>query len=45
MKVKHGKSVIWLFLKIPLRITISMEKSRQDLFIDMVVDKFTYLQK
>jgi len=40
MKVKQGKSVIWLFLKIPIGITISMESSRQGFFIDMIVDSF-----
>jgi len=38
MKVKQGMSVIWLFLKIPISITLSMKSSRWDLFIDMVVD-------
>jgi len=38
VKVKQGKSSIWLFLKIWL--TISMESSWRDLFIDMVVDRF-----
>jgi len=42
MKVKHGKSVIWLFLKIALRTTISMESSRRDLFIGMVVDRYIF---
>jgi len=41
-KVTQGKSVIQLFLKISLCITISMESSRRDLFIDMVVDRFIY---
>jgi len=40
MKVKQGKSVIWLFSKIHLRITISMGSFQRDLFIDMVVDRF-----
>ena len=36
MMLKQGKSVIWLFLKTPLTsITISMEGSRRDLFINM----------
>ena len=39
MKVKHGKDVIWLFLKIPLWITISMKSSRRDLSIDMVIQR------
>jgi len=38
MKVKQGKSVIWLILKVPLLITISMESSQRDLFID----RFTF---
>ena len=42
MKVKQRKSLIWLFLKIHLRITISMESSRWDLSIDMVVDRFIF---
>jgi len=40
MKVNQGKSDICLLLKILLWITISMENSRRDLFIDMVVDRF-----
>jgi len=42
MKVKQGLSLIWLFLKIPVGITISMESSRRDLFINMVVDRFIF---
>jgi len=38
IKVKQGKSGIWLFLKIPLWITISIHSSRRGLNIDMVVD-------
>jgi len=39
MRVKLGnKSVLWLFLKVPLWISISIESSQQDLFIDMAVD-------
>jgi len=45
MKVNQGKSLIWFFLKIPLWTTISMESSRQDLYIDMVVDMFTLKNK
>jgi len=40
MNVKQGKSVIWLFLKILLWVTISVKISWRDLFIDMVVDRF-----
>jgi len=40
MMVKQGKSVIRLFLKIPLSITISIESSRRALLIDMVDDRF-----
>jgi len=39
MKVKQGKSVTCLFFKVPLRITLSMESSRRDLSIDMVVGR------
>ena len=39
MKVKQGKSVNWLFLEIPLRITITMESSQRDFPIDMVVER------
>jgi len=42
MKVKQGKSGIWLFLKIPIWITISLENSRRDLSIDMAVDGFIF---
>jgi len=35
--VKQGESVIWLFLKINISITISMKRSRQELSIDMVI--------
>ena len=38
----NRESVIWLFLKIPRWITISIESSRRDLFIDMVVDGFIF---
>jgi len=41
MKVKQGKSVIWLFLKMPLSLSI-MESSRRDLFIDVDVDRFIF---
>ena len=37
---KTRKSVIWLFSKIPLLITIAMESSQRDLFIDMVLKRF-----
>jgi len=40
MKVKQGLSLIWLFLKIPPWIAISMDISRRDLFINMVVYMF-----
>jgi len=40
MKVKQGKSVIWLFLKILMNNHI--ESSRRDLFIDMIVDSFIF---
>jgi len=40
MKVWQEKTVIWLFLKILVWITISMESSQRDLFIDVVVDRF-----
>jgi len=36
-KVKQGESVIWLLLKINLSTTTSMKRSRQELFIDMVI--------
>jgi len=39
MKVKQGKSVICMFLKINLSTTISMKRSRRKLFINMVVDR------
>jgi len=39
MKVKQGESVDWLFLKI---IAISMESSRRDLVIEMIVDRFIF---
>jgi len=42
MKVKLEMSVIWLALKILQRITISMESSQRDLFIDIVVDRFIF---
>ena len=42
MKVKHGKSAIWLCLKKVEWITISMESSQRDLFIDIVVDRLTF---
>jgi len=40
MKVKQGKKRNLIIYKTPLRITISMESSRRDLFIDRVVGKF-----
>jgi len=43
MKVKQGKSAIWLFLKINISITISMKRSRRELSIDMVIH--VYLKK
>jgi len=45
MKVKQGKSAIWLFFKISLSITISMESSRRDLFSDVVFQKFILKEK
>jgi len=35
-------SVIGLFLKIPLSITISIESSRRDLSIDIAVEVFIF---
>jgi len=35
MKVGHRKSIIWLILKIST--IISMKRSRQELFIDMII--------
>jgi len=41
IKVKQGKSgVIWLFIKIPSRITITDGELLTGLFIEMVVDGF-----
>jgi len=34
---------IWSFLRIPLSITISIKNSRRDLFIDIVVDRFIFI--
>ena len=42
MKVKQGKSVIWLNSKITVWITISIKSSWRDLFIDVVVDRFIF---
>jgi len=42
MNVKQGKSAISLYLKIPQWITISIESSWRDLFIDMVIDMFIF---
>jgi len=42
MKVKQRKSVILLVLKIPLSITMSMESSRRDLVIDVLVGRFVF---
>jgi len=39
-KVKQGRSEILLFFKIPSCITILLESSQRDFFIDMVVDRF-----
>jgi len=39
MKVKQGKSVIWLFLKINLSTTTSMKRSRRELSIDIVIQR------
>ena len=44
MKVKQRKSVFWLFLKMPLKKTISMKSSQRDFFIDMVVDRFSFIK-
>jgi len=35
--MKQKESVIWLFLKINPRTTISMERSRRELSIDMAI--------
>jgi len=35
-------SVIWFFYKIPQSITISIKISRQELFIDMLVDEYIF---
>jgi len=37
VRVNQGKSIIWLFLNVPICITISMDET---FFIDMVVDRF-----
>jgi len=37
MKVKQGKSVIWLIIKINLTTTILMKRSRRELSIDMLI--------
>jgi len=37
VKVKQGESVIWLFWKINISTVISMERSRRELSIDMVI--------
>ena len=42
MKVKRGKSVIRLILKIPQLIVISMVSSQRDLFIDTIVFRFMF---
>jgi len=42
MKVRQKKSAMCLLLKISWWITISMESSRRDLFIDMVVDRYIF---
>ena len=39
IKVRQGLSVILLFLKINLSTTISMERSRRELSIDMVIHR------
>jgi len=39
MTMKHGETSIWLFLKINLSTTISMERSRRELSIDVVIHK------
>ena len=44
MKFKKGKSPIWIFLGIPPSMTIAIESSPRNLFIDMVVDGFIFNQ-
>jgi len=39
MEVKHGESVILLFFKINLSTTISMKRSRRELFIGVVIHR------
>ena len=39
MKVKQGENVIWLVLEINLSTTISMKRSRQELSIDMFIQR------
>jgi len=43
MKIKKGKSVIWLFKKMPLLMNMSRERSRRDLFNGMVSDMFIFI--
>jgi len=45
MKVKQGKGVIWLFMKMNLSTTISMKRSRRELSIDMVIQRGIYKNK
>jgi len=40
IKVKQGKRVNWLFLKIPTWISILIDSSPRNLFIDLFVDMF-----
>jgi len=42
MNVQQANSENWLFLNIPKWITISLESSRRDLFIGMVVGRFVF---
>jgi len=42
MKLNQEKRIIWLFLKIPLSITLSTESFRRDLFIVTVIERFVF---
>ena len=45
MQVKQGKGALRLFLKMPLRTTISMTSSRLELYFDMVSNRFVFETK
>jgi len=45
MKVKQGKCMVWLLVKINLSTTLSMKRSRRELSIDMVPHSGIYLKK